>query len=215
MSKKLSLDETKSYLIRFRECGDKESFAILVERNQGLVKYIAYKKNGNGLTFDELVSAGNEGLVKAILKFDYINKPMEIFPGYIAVSIERKMVYDIKKNNKYSTIVSFDEPIGSNKDGDDLKLEDILGTDGEELYNNVISSIKIDIVREALKSLTYHEQQLILLRYGLDEKHCKSLTELAEIYGCTQQAVSLQEKKALIKMRHPRNTKKLKDFLDD
>ena len=215
MANRLSLEETKQYLICFRENNDLEAFSILVKCNQGLVKYIAYREINKGLTFDELVSAGNEGLVRAIIKFDYINKPMEMFSNYMAVSIERSIYRDIKNNNKHSGVMSFEETITHGRKDDDLKLEDVLGTDSEELYNNVILEIKSGIVREALSSLTYHEQQLILLRYGLDQKHCKSLEELAIMYGCSKQAISMQEKKALVKMRHPRNTRKLKDFLDD
>lgn len=112
-------------------------------------------------------------------------------------------------------MVSFEEPIGHSKDGDELKIEDIVGTDAEELVENVISGMKIEIVREALKCLTSREQQIILLRYGLDEAHRKTQDEVAQIFGCTRALISRQEQKALIKMRHPRNTRKLKDFIEE
>ena len=75
--------------------------------------------------------------------------------------------------------------------------------------------MKIDIVREALQCLTSREQQIIFLRYGLDEVHKKTQDEVAEIFGCSKATIAKQEQKALVKMRHPRNTRKLKDFIED
>ena len=75
--------------------------------------------------------------------------------------------------------------------------------------------MKIDIVREALKSLTSREQQIILLRYGLDDANRKTQEEVAKIFKCSTHTIARQEQKALVKMRHPRNTRKLKDFIDD
>ena len=213
MARKLSLDETKRFLIAWREYEDKDALTVLVECNQGLVGFFISKNIGKGLSFDELMSAGNLGLLKAINGFDYENVSIKAFSSYLAVSIDREMKKDIKKNDKHSDVISFDDHIYG--EDDDLTIEDIIGTDEDELLNNVIDNLKIDIVRDALKSLSHREQQIILLRYGLDDKHRKSQEEVAEILNCSSQNVSLIERRALIKMRHPRITKKLKDFIND
>ena len=213
MARKLSLDETKRFLIAWREYEDKDALTVLVECNQGLVGFFISKNIGKGLSFDELMSAGNLGLLKAINGFDYENVSIKAFSSYLAVSIDREMKKDIKKNDKHSNVISFDDHIYG--EDDDLTIEDIIGTDADELLNNVIDNLKIDIVRDALKSLSHREQQIILLRYGLDDKHRKSQEEVAEILNCSSQNVSLIERRALIKMRHPRITKKLKDFIND
>ena len=213
MARKLSLDETKRFLIAWREYEDKDALTVLVECNQGLVGFFISKYIGKGLSFDELMSAGNLGLLKAINGFDYENVSIKAFSSYLAVSIDREMKKDIKKNDKHSNVISFDDHIYG--EDDDLTIEDIIGTDADELLNNVIDNLKIDIVRDALKSLSHREQQIILLRYGLDDKHRKSQEEVAEILNCSSQNVSLIERRALIKMRHPRITKKLKDFIND
>ena len=140
---------------------------------------------------------------------------MEGFSTYVGVAIENSIRYELRKYNKHSHVLSFEQPLGHNKNGDELTIEDIVGTDSEELLENVISEMKIDIVKEALKSLTSKEQQIIMLRYGLDEKHRKSQKEVAEMFDCSQSIIARQEKKALVKMRHPRNTRKLKDFIED
>lgn len=214
MARRLTLEETEKCLKAWRELKDKDALTLLTVCNSGLVGFFAKKYIGNGLTFDELVSAGNEGLIRTINKFDYQEGEIQAFRSYMAIAIENSMKNELKKYHKHSHVLSYDQPIRESKDGDELTLKDIIGSDADELEKNVISKMKNDVVREALKTLTSREQQIILARYGLDDAHKKTLEELAEIFGCSKQSIANQEKKALIKMRHPRNTKKLKDFLD-
>ena len=215
MARLLTLEETGKYLKLYREFADEDALTLLVTCNSGLVRFFAKRYLGKGLTYDELVSAGNEGLIKAINKFDYEERDIQGFSTYISVAIENAMKYELRKYHKHSHVLSFEQPLGQNKDGDELTIEDIVGTDAEELMEDVISEMKIDIVREALKSLTSREQQIIFLRYGLDDVHRKTQEEVAQMLGCSQTSIAKQEQKALIKMRHPRNTRKLKDFIDD
>lgn len=215
MAKRLSLNETKNCLQAWRDFADKEALETLMIRNGGLVVFFAKKYLGKGLTFEELQSAGNEGLLNAINKFDYKERAIEGFSSYISIAIENKMRMELKKYNKHSHVLSFDQPISKNKEGDEMKIEDLVGSDAEQLIEDVISEMKIDIVREALQCLTSREQQIILMRYGFDEAHKKTQDEVAEIFGCSRTAIANQEKKALVKMRHPRNTRKLKDFIED
>lgn len=215
MSRKLTADETRNCLRLWREHADEEALELLIICNNGLVKYIAKKYLGNGLTFDELEAAGIDGLFNAINKFDYEERAIEGFSSYISIAIENQMKNELRKYRKHSHVLSLDQPIGQNKDGDEMKIEDIVGTDAEQLLENVISEMKIEIVREALQCLTSREQQIIFLRYGLDDVHKKTQNEVAEIFGCSKATIAKQEQKALVKMRHPRNTRKLKDFIDD
>lgn len=215
VARRLSLDETKNCLRAWRELADEEALEVLTICNGGLVGYFAKKYLGKGLTFEELQSAGNEGLINAINKFDYNERAIEGFSSYISIAIENQMKMELRRYNKHSHVLSFDQPIGQNKDGDEMKIEDLVGTDAEQLIEDVISEMKIDIVREALQCLTSREQQIILLRYGFDEVHRKTQDEVAEIFGCSKTTIAKQEQKALIKMRHPRNTRKLKDFIED
>lgn len=215
MPRRLTLEETRNCLIAWKELQKDDALTLLTACNRGLVFYFAQKYMGKGLTFNELVSAGDEGLVRAINKFNYMEYGAEIFSSYISTAIENSMRNELKQYNKHSHVLSFDQPIGQNKDGDDLKLEDIIGTDAEELVDNVIEEMKIDVVRDALQCLTSREKQIILLRYGLDDEHKKTQEEVAKIFDCSISTIVKQEQKALIKMRHPKNTRKIKDFLDD
>lgn len=214
MAKRLSAEQTLNCLKLWRENFDEDALTLLASSNMGLVKFIACKYLNRGLSFDDLVSAGNEALVRAINRFDYINRTIEGFSSYISVSIENGIKRECENYSKHSHVLSFDAPIGYGKHGDELKVEEIIGTDDEKLLNDVINGMKIEIVREALHCLTSKERQIILLRYGLDEQHRKTQGEIAKIFRTSKQNISLQEQKALMKMRHPRNTRKLKDFND-
>lgn len=197
MIRKLSLEETKKCLRAWREFSDKEALEVLMVCNGGLVVFFVKKYLGKGLTFDELKSAGDEGLLRAINKFDYKEREIEKFSSYISVAIENQIRIELKKYNKHSHVLSFDQPIGQNKDGDEMTIEDLIGTDANQLIEDVISEMKIDIVRDALQCLTSRERQIILLRYGLDDTHKKTQDEIAEIFGCSKSLIAKQEKKAL------------------
>lgn len=105
---------------------------------------------GKWLTFEELLSAGNEGLLSTINKFDYRKRAIEGFSSYISIAIDNQMKMKLRKYRKYSHILSFDHPIGQNKDGDEMKIQDLVSTDAEQLIEDIISKMKIDIVRETL-----------------------------------------------------------------
>lgn len=214
MSRKLDLQDTKNCLYLWRAYKDQQAATILIESNMGLVRTIANKYKSSGLSFEELVSAGREGLFNAINKFDFETRDMEGFSSYIGISIENGIRQELRKYRKHSHVLSFDQPLGQNKDGDELKIEDIIGTDADELMENIISEIKNEALRDALNCLTTREKRIIFLRYGLDDASCKTQEEIAEMFDCSRTSIAKQEARALTKMRHPKNTRKIKDFLD-
>lgn len=215
MGRRLLLEEKLKCLRAWRELGDKQAQTLLVESNRGLVKYFAKKYMGQGLTFDELESAGLLGLVRAINMFNYEEKDIHAFTSYISIAIDNEIKMEFRKYNKHSHVLSFDQPIGENKDGDELSLKDIITDENANFVDDVISEMKNDVVRNALQCLTSREKQIILLRYGLNDEEAKTQEEVAEIFGCSKTLILRQEKKAIIKMRHPRNTRKMKDFAED
>lgn len=214
MDNRLTLEENEKYLIEWREFYDENALEKLFNGYEGLIKYIAQKYLDKGLTYEELVSAGIEGFFNGINKFNYIDNNINSFSSYVGTAIENSIRYELKKYRKHSHVLSFEQPIGQNDEGDELTLEDIIESDDEELIEDIISNMKNEIVRDALNCLTSREKQIILLRYGLDDEHSKTQEEVAQIFNCSQTMIVKQEQKALIKMRHPKNTKKIKDFID-
>ena len=87
-------------------------------------------------------------------KYDYLNRDICTFSSYISTSIENAILLELRKYNKHSHVLSFEQPLGQSKDGDELTIDDIIGTDEEALLEEVVSDIKNDILRRALESLT-------------------------------------------------------------
>jgi RNA polymerase sigma factor (sigma-70 family) len=147
MSRRLSLDETEKCLRAWQELKDREALELLTECNIGLVVFFAKKYLGNGLTFEELQSAGSEGLIKAINKFNYNENSMKGFSSYISIAIENQIRYEFRKYNKHSHVLSFEQPLCQNIDGEEIKIEDLAGTDEDQLIEVVIDKIEIDNIR--------------------------------------------------------------------
>lgn len=219
MAKKLlTSEELRSLLTKWRYNHDEKAINIIIENNMGLVRKIVNRYRYCNFTLDELEMIGMEKIWLSANNFNFEDKGEElakVFGAYLAVSIERGIITEIKRNVKHNEVLSFSQPIGQNKDGKEQTLEDTLGTDEDMLINDVINEIKSEIVIDALNSLTSKERKIILLRYGLEKDKCKTLDEVAEIFGVSGERIRQYEQKALIKMRHPRNTRKLKDFIEN
>lgn len=206
--------QTAELLKHYKQTGDQKVLEILILSKMRLVHYIIKKYLNTGMPYEDLKSLAVLGLIKAINKFD-IQKPIEAFTKYISITIDNQILEEIRKEKKHRRVISFETPISQSKDGDDLTIEDIIGSDEDALFNEVVSEIKSEIVRNALRCLTYQEQQLILLRFGLNDSYKKTQEEAAKMLNCSQSQIKRLEKKALIKMRHPRNVRQLKDFYDE
>lgn len=215
MTRRLTLEETKNCLKAWKELADEKALELLMTCNEGLVAFLAKKHLGKGLTFEELQSAGNEGLLNAIDKFDYNARKIEAFSSYISIAIENQIRMELRQYNKHSHVLSFNQTISQDDNGNEMKIKDLVGTDADQLIEDVISNMKTDTIRDALQCLTDREQRIMLLRYGLGEVHRKTQNEIAKMFGCTRQTICKQEQKALIKMRQPKNRRKLKDFIEE
>lgn len=213
MLNKLSNEEKIKCLKLYQSTGDNEALSILMLSNQGLVRKIASKYKGQSIEFDDLCQIGNIGLVRALQLYDYEKYSMGAFSTYVGRAIENKIQRELNINNKHSEVLSFDDPVFRNKDDDELTLEKYIGTEKEEVYDEVISSIQSDVIKTALSCLTSREQQIIVLRYGLEDDNVRTLDEIAELLEVSRERIRQIEEVAIRKLRHPRNTRKLKDFI--
>ena len=212
MPKLLTIEETKNNLIAWRKHNDSDALILLITNNLGLVGYFAKKYINKGIEYDDLCSAGKEGLFIAINKFDYINYPIESFTPYACTVINNQIREELIKYYKHCHVISFEQSIVQSNNGNDIKIEDLIGTDSEQLIEDAINIIKKDVIKDALQCLTSKQKEIIILRYGLNGDDCMKLEEIAKIFGCSKQYISIQEKKALVKMRQPSNLIKLIDF---
>lgn len=190
--------EEEKYLKRFAE-GDEEARRILIERNLRLVAHIVKKYNTSGKDMDDLISIGTIGLIKAISTYDS-NKGTRL-ATYASRCIDNEILMTIRSNKKINLEYSLQEPIGRDKEGNEINLLDILGTDGEEVLNEVDLRLQTKKLYKAIsRCLKDREKVIIELRYGLIDGECKTQREIAGLLGISRSYVSRIETRAIKKL---------------
>ena len=198
--KPLTPEEEIKYLTKFKEEQDEHSKEVLIERNMRLVAHIAKKYNNSNEDQDDLISIGTIGLIKAIETYN-IEKGTRL-ATYASKCIENEILMNIRTNKKNKVQVSLQDPIGMDKEGNEISLIDVLGTDIDYILDQVELKVQISKLYEQLdKILTKREKEIILLRYGLTTCGYKTQREIAEILKISRSYVSRIEKRALKKLR--------------
>ncbi len=198
--KPLTPEEELKYLTKFKEDQDEHSKEILIERNMRLVAHIAKKYNNSSEDQDDLISIGTIGLIKAIETYN-IEKGTRL-ATYASKCIENEILMNIRTNKKNKVQVSLQDPIGMDKEGNEISLIDVLGTDIDYILDQVELKVQISKLYEQLdKILTKREKEIILLRYGLTTCGYKTQREIAEKLDISRSYVSRIEKRALKKLQ--------------
>lgn len=196
--KPLSEDEEKNYLEKLKE-GDPLAKSILIERNLRLVAHIVKKYTFSGKEVDDLISIGTIGLIKAI--DSYNGSKGTRLATYAARCIENEILMLIRNNKKTKNEVYLQEPIGVDKEGNEISLMDILSSDENSVVEVVENRIQINkLYIEIENSLKGREKIIIKLRYGLTDGKPKNQREIAKILGISRSYVSRIEKRALKKL---------------
>lgn len=198
--KPLTPEEEVKYLTKFKEEQDEHSKEVLIERNMRLVAHIAKKYNNSSEDQDDLISIGTIGLIKAIETYN-IDKGTRL-ATYASKCIENEILMSIRTNKKNKVQVSLQDPIGMDKEGNEISLIDVLGTDIDYILDQVELKVQISKLYEQLdKILTKREKEIVLLRYGLTTCGYKTQREIAERLEISRSYVSRIEKRALKKLR--------------
>lgn len=197
--KPLSAQEETYYLQKYQE-GDQEARNILIERNLRLVAHMVKKYQNVEEELDDLISIGTIGLIKAISTFD-VGKGSRL-ATYAARCIDNELLMFLRSRKKLSREVSLYEPIGTDKEGNEIHLLDIMEgpfLDTAELFS------RQDEVRRLYKTihtcLTSQEQEVIKLRYGLSGEEKLTQRSIAKRLGISRSYVSRIEKNAVLKLR--------------
>ena len=194
----LTREEENNYLNLFAE-GDEEARRILIERNLRLVAHIVKKYNNTGKDIDDLISIGTIGLIKAIATYD-TSKGTRL-ATYASRCIDNEILMTIRSNKKLKMEYSLQEPIGTDKEGNEISLLDILGTNGDEVINEVELRIQTKKLYRAIdRCLKDREKVIIQLRYGLIDGECKTQREIAGMLGISRSYVSRIETRAIKKL---------------
>ncbi|MCI8648152.1 MAG: RNA polymerase sporulation sigma factor SigK [Firmicutes bacterium] len=196
--KPLSAKEEEHYISLY-ESGDESAKDILIERNLRLVAHIAKKYTG-AYPADDLISIGTIGLIKAVST--YSSKKAARLATYAAKCIENEILMSIRSSKKNKAEVSLSVPIGTDKDGNEISFNDILGTDPDAVLDDISLKIQVTKLIEAIDTvLTAREKKVILNRYGIRGYKPRTQREVAAMLGISRSYVSRIEKKALLKLR--------------
>ena len=147
--------------------GDEAARQLLIEHNLRLVVYISKRFENTGINIEDLISIGTIGLIKAVNTFNS-GKNIKL-ATYASRCIENEILMYLRKINAQRTEVSFDEPLNTDWDGNELLLSDILGTDEDEVYRPLEDDADRQMLMEAIDTLDQREREIILLRFGLPQ----------------------------------------------
>ncbi|MEW6447064.1 MAG: RNA polymerase sporulation sigma factor SigK [Bacillota bacterium] len=193
----LSADEERKYLRQMLR-GDEAARNILIEHNLRLVAHIVKKYEPTGYDVEDLISIGTVGLVKAIKTYN--PKKGTRLATYAARCIENEILMYFRTCKKSRAEISLYEPVGVDKEGNEVFLIDILGSDPDTVIEQVSRRIDKKTLREKLTSLNSRERKIIASRYGLVDGRRLTQHEIAESLGISRSYVSRIEKNALEKL---------------
>ncbi len=173
--------------------------AKLIEHNLRLVVYITHKFENTGVDNDDLISIGTIGLIKAINSFR-TDKNIKL-ATYASRCIENEILMHLRRTVKLKSEISFDEPLNTDFEGNELLLSDVLGTDSETVYGGVESSVEKELLKDALKKLPAREQKIMYLRFGLGGHEEMTQKDVADKLGISQSYISRLEKKIIERLK--------------
>lgn len=192
--------ELETYYLKRSKNGDLEARNILVEYNLRLVAHIVKKYNNFERDTDDLISIGTIGLIKAINTYD-IEKGNRLVT-YASRCIENELLMMLRQERKCSKEFSLYEPIGTDKEGNEINLLDIVENESKDITEHIILEDNIKQLYHAIKQLLdTRELQVITLRYGLFGQEPLTQREVADQLSISRSYVSRIEKKALLKLR--------------
>ncbi|HOJ10582.1 MAG TPA: RNA polymerase sporulation sigma factor SigK [Clostridiales bacterium] len=194
----LTPEEEARFLEEYKN-GSDDARNILIERNLRLVAHIVKKYSNNCEDTDDLISIGTIGLIKAISTFD--NEKGARLATYAARCIENEILMQLRYTKKIQNEVYLQDPIGVDRDGNEISLIDIIENDNESIVDKVELKMQVKKLYDIMKSALKNREKIVLeLRYGLCNGTSKTQREIAKMLGISRSYVSRIEKKAIKKL---------------
>ncbi len=191
--------EEEEYYLTMAEDGDLFARDKLIEHNLRLVVFLAKKYDNTRVDLEDLVSIGTIGLIKGIKTYQ-MDKNIKL-ATYASRCIDNEILMYLRKNKKVRTEVSFDESLSFDPDGNELHLEDILGTDADIVTRGLEEETERDLMMQEINKLDSRDQEIIKLRYGLDGKEEMTQKDVADLLGISQSYISRIEKKVIKRLK--------------
>lgn len=196
----LNAEEERETLEKISRGEDVERLkSKLVERNLRLVVYIARKFDNTGVDGDDLISIGTIGLIKAINSFR-ADKNIKL-ATYASRCIENEILMYLRRVARLKSEVSFDEPLNTDFEGNELLLSDVLGTSEESVYGSIESNVEKELLKDALRKLNERERKIMFLRFGLNGGDEMTQKDVADLLGISQSYISRLEKKIILRLK--------------
>jgi len=193
-------EKEEQYYVQQMENNDPAARLALIEHNLRLVAHIAKKYVSPVQSQDDLISIGTIGLIKAVST--YTSKKSTRLATYAAKCIENEILMSIRASKRIKQEVSLSLPIGTDKDGNEISFNDILGSDTDEIVDSINLKIQSGKLHQAVNTvLTPRERTVIVSRYGLDGSEPLPQREIADKLEISRSYVSRIEKRALEKLK--------------
>ncbi len=194
----LSKEEEGQLIARL---GDGEHWvrAQLIERNLRLVVYIARRFENTGVGIEDLISIGTIGLIKAVSTYQPA-KNIKL-ATYASRCIENEILMYLRKISGKRGEVSFDEPLNTDWDGNELLLSDVLGTEEDVVMKPIEEDVDRQLLFQAVNTLDPREKSIITMRFGLDGKQERTQKEVADLMGISQSYISRLEKRIIARLK--------------
>ncbi|MBQ3089887.1 MAG: RNA polymerase sporulation sigma factor SigE [Oscillospiraceae bacterium] len=194
----ISREQEKQLLQESRE-GNQQARNVLIEHNLRLVVYLARRFENTGINLEDLISIGTIGLVKGVNTFDP-DKNIKL-ATYASRCIENEILMHLRKTANQRGEISFDEPLNTDWDGNELLLSDILGTDEDVVSRPLEEAAERQLLHAALETLNERELHIIASRFGLGGRRSCTQKEVADTMGISQSYISRLEKRIITRLR--------------
>lgn len=195
----LSASDERKYLELMAQ-GDAQARNLLIEHNLRLVAHIVKKFENTGEDAEDLISIGTIGLIKAIESYSQ-GKGTKL-ATYAARCIENEILMHLRALKKTKKDVSLHDPIGQDKEGNEISLIDVLKSESDDVVDTIQLTMELEKIKEYIDILDDREKEVIVGRFGLDLQEEKTQREIAKELGISRSYVSRIEKRALMKMFH-------------
>lgn len=194
----LNREEELSYLIKAKS-GDIEARNVLIEHNLRLVVFLAKKYESTGYDLEDLVSIGSIGLIKGINTYK-IDKNIKL-ATYASRCIANEILMFIRKNKRRKTEISLEDALNYDSEGNELHLEDVMGTDTDAVADEFESKEEKILLQKELKNLEARDKEIMVMRYGLNNSKEYTQKEVADKLSISQSYISRIEKKVIKRLK--------------
>ena len=194
----LSKEDEVKYVTLSME-GDKKAREKLIEHNLRLVVFLAKKYENTGESLEDLVSIGSVGLIKGVNTYK-LGKNIKL-ATYASRCIDNEILMFLRKNKKRRGEVSFEDSLSYDSEGNELHLEDVLGTDSDIVTKGIEKETEKSMLYREINNLNERDKQIMIMRYGLFDTEEMTQKDVASILGISQSYISRIEKKVIKKLK--------------